>query len=407
MIKSTRELDNLISKHDNYRSRCLNLIASENYSSQKVRSYLSSDLGNRYGCYSTLDPSDREYTGNKYIHEIEMATQDLVKDIFKAKYADLRPIGGHLAGMSVVLALLEPGDLVIEVNLADWGHGLVGPMCELRQFDETIRVEYMKFTEDRAVDTEKLIEQAKALKPKMIIFGGSGTLFEEPVRELRQLADEQGFYIAYDAAHVTGLIAGGLFKNPLEEGADIMFGSTHKSFPGPQGGFVVSNNKELITKVGDALSPSLVTSHHLNRLPALAASILEMKEFGKEYAEQFVKNSKALAKALDEYGFDVLGKNRGFTNSHLILVNLGDMIKEAPAKYLEEANILVSDDFSGGAPEVRIGTPEVTRRGLKEEDMKDIATFIKRLLMDKEDIETVRRDVELYTKKFSGIEYSF
>lgn len=407
MIKSTRELDNLISKHDNYRSRCLNLIASENYSSQKVRSYLSSDLGNRYGCYSTLDPSDREYTGNKYIHEIEMATQDLVKDIFKAKYADLRPIGGHLAGMSVVLALLEPGDLVIEVNLADWGHGLVGPMCELRQFDETIRVEYMKFTEDRAVDTEKLIEQAKALKPKMIIFGGSGTLFEEPVRELRQLADEQGFYIAYDAAHVTGLIAGGLFKNPLEEGADIMFGSTHKSFPGPQGGFVVSNNKELITKVGDALSPSLVTSHHLNRLPALAASILEMKEFGKEYAEQFVKNSKALAKALDEYGFDVLGKNRGFTNSHLILVNLGDMIKEAPAKYLEKANILVSDDFSGGAPEVRIGTPEVTRRGLKEEDMKDIATFIKRLLIDKEDKEIVRRDVELYTKKFSGIEYSF
>ena len=407
LIKTTREIDNLISKHKGYRERSLNLIASENYSSEKVRGYLGCDLGNRYGCYSTLDPSDREYTGNKYIHEIEMATQDLVKDIFKAKYADLRPIGGHLAGMSVVLALLEPGDLVIEVSLADWGHGLVGPMCELRQFDETIRVEYMKFTEDRAVDTEKLIEQAKALKPKMIIFGGSGTLFEEPVRELRQLADEQGFYIAYDAAHVTGLIAGGLFKNPLEEGADIMFGSTHKSFPGPQGGFVVSNNKDLITKVGDALSPSLVTSHHLNRLPALAASILEMKEFGKEYAEQFVKNSKALAKALDEYGFDVLGKNKGFTDSHLILVNLGDMIKEAPAKYLEKANILVSDDFSGGSPEVRIGTPEVTRRGLKEEDMKDIATFIKRLLMDNEDPEKVRGDVELYTKNFSGIEYSF
>lgn len=407
LIKTTREIDNLISKHKGYRERSLNLIASENYSSEKVRGYLGCDLGNRYGCYSTLDPSDREYTGNKYIHEVEMATQDLVKDIFKAKYADLRPIGGHLAGMSVVLALLEPGDLVIEVSLADWGHGLVGPMCELRQFDETIRVEYMKFTEDRAVDTEKLIEQAKALKPKMIIFGGSGTLFEEPVRELRQLADEQGFYIAYDAAHVTGLIAGGLFKNPLEEGADIMFGSTHKSFPGPQGGFVVSNNKDLITKVGDALSPSLVTSHHLNRLPALAASILEMKEFGKEYAEQFVKNSKALAKALDEYGFDVLGKNKGFTDSHLILVNLGDMIKEAPAKYLEKANILVSDDFSGGSPEVRIGTPEVTRRGLKEEDMKDIATFIKRLLMDNEDPEKVRGDVELYTKNFSGIEYSF
>src|SRR5699024_3474780 len=111
--ETTREIDNLLKKHQTYRENCLNLIASENYSSEKVRSYLGCDLGNRYGCYSTLDPSDREYTGNKYIHEIEMETQQLVKDVFKAEYADLRPIGGHMAGMSVVLALLNPGDLVI------------------------------------------------------------------------------------------------------------------------------------------------------------------------------------------------------------------------------------------------------------------------------------------------------
>lgn len=407
MFKSTRDIDNMIKKHSVYRDGCLNLIASENFSSEKVRSYLSCDLGNRYGCYSTLDPSDREYTGNKYIHEIEMETQELIKEIFKAKYADLRPIGGHMAGMSVVLALLEPGDLVIEVSLKDWGHGLVGPMCQVRQFDETIKVEYMKFTEDREVDVEALKAQVKALNPKLVIFGGSGTLFQEPVRELRPLADEMGFNIAYDAAHVTGLIASGVFKNPLEEGADIMFGSTHKSFPGPQGGFVVSNNKELITKVGNTLSPSLVTSHHLNRLPALAASILEMMEFGKEYGQQIVKNSKALAKALDKYGFDVIGKNRGFTESHLLLLNLGDIIDTAPAKYLEKANILVSDDFSGGAPEVRIGTPEITRRGFRENDMENIAIFFKRLLIDKESIEEVRKDVKNYARNFSGIDFSF
>lgn len=407
MFNTTRDIDNLLKKHLNYREGCLNLIASENYSSEKVRNYLSCDFGNRYGWYSGISPEEREYTGNKYIHEFEMATQELIKDIYNAKYADLRPIGGHMAGMSVVLALLEPGDLVIEVSLSDWGHGLVGPMCQVRQFDETINVEYMPFDENRAVDAEKLIEQAREKKPKLIIFGGSGTLFPEPIKELRKIADEQGFYIAYDAAHVTGLIASGMFPNPLEQGADIMFGSTHKSFPGPQGGFVVSNNEELILKIGNTLSPSLVTSHHLNRLPALAASILEMKEFGQEYGKQIVKNSNALAQALDNRGFNVLGKKRGYTESHLLLVDIGEYIDFAPAKYLEKAKILCSDDFSGNSPEIRIGTSEVTRRGMKEEHMEIIAEFFKRVIIDREEIEKVSREIEEFNRQFLGIEYSF
>jgi len=407
MFKSSKDIDNLLKKHLDYREGCLNLIASENYSSEKVRSYLSCDFGNRYGCYSTMNPEEREYTGNKYIHEFEMATHELVKEIFKAKYADLRPIGGHMAGMSVVLALLDPGDLVIEVSLRDWGHGLVGPMCQVRQFDETINVEYMVFDEDRAVDVEKLIKQVLEKKPKLIIFGGSGTLFPEPIKELKKIADEEGFLIAYDASHVTGLIASGAFPNPLEEGADIMFGSTHKSFPGPQGGFVVSNREDLIIKVGNTLSPSLVTSHHLNRLPSLAVSILEMNEYGVEYGKQVVKNSKALAQALDEFGFRVLGKRKDFTESHLLLVDAGEHIDFAPAKHLEKAKILCSDDFSGNSPEIRIGTPEVTRRGMKEEEMKVIAGFFKRVLIDKEDPDKIAKEVEEFSRQYSGCEYSF
>lgn len=407
MLSTPREIDNLLRKHNNYREGCLNLIASENYSSEKVRSYLNSDLNNRYGCYATMNPEEREYTGNKYIHEIEMATHELVKDIFKAKYVDLRPIGGHMAGMSVVLALLEPGDLVIEVSLSDWGHGLVGPMCQVRQFDETINVEYMKFDEDRAVDVESLKKQTLEKKPKLIIFGGSGTLFFEPVKELREIADKEGILIAYDASHVTGLIASGALPNPLEEGADIMFGSTHKSFPGPQGGFVVSNNAELIEKVGNTLSPSLVTSHHLNRLPALAASIMEMKEYGEEYGKQVVKNTKALSKALYDYGLNVLGSRKGFSDTHLLLVELGEHIDVAPGKLLEKARILCSDDFSGNSPEVRIGTPEVTRRGMKEEEMKIIAGFFKRAIIDKEDSEKIAKDVEAFNRQYLGCEYSY
>lgn len=407
MLRTMKDVDNLLKKHQEYRNHCLNLIASENFASQTVRDYLSSDFGNRYGCYTTMNPEDREYTGNKYIHEFEMATQELVKDIFEAKYADLRPIGGHMAGMAVVLGILEPHDLVIEVSLEDWGHGLVGPMRLISHFGETIRVEYMKFDENRAVDAESLKQMAIELKPKLIIFGGSGTLFPEPVKELRQIADEQGIILAYDASHVTGLIAGKVFPNPLKEGADIMFGSTHKSFPGPQGGFVVSNNKELIEKVGNALSPSLVTSHHLNRLPALAVSIMEMKEFGNEYGKQIIKNSKALAKALHERGFNVLGAKRGYTETHLMLVDVGEYVSQGPAKYLEKAGILCSDDFSGASPQIRIGTPEVTRKGMKEGEMEYIAELFKRVLIDKEDIDSVAKDVKAFSEKYLDCKYSF
>lgn len=407
MLKVLKDIDDLLEQHKDYREGCLNLIASENFSSEKVRSYLSCDFGNRYGCYASTNLEDREYTGNQYINEFEAATHELVKDIFHARYADLRPIGGHMAGMSVVLALLEPGDLVIEVSLKDWGHGLVGPMCQVRQFHDTINVEYMAFDEDRSVDVEKLKKQVLERKPKLVIFGGSGTLFPEPVSELRGIADHEGILLAYDASHVTGLIAAGVFPNPLDNGADIMFGSTHKSFPGPQGGFVISNSPVLMEKVGNTLSPSLVTSHHLNRLPALAASILEMKEYGKEYGRQIVRNSKALAKALDERGFKVIGKRKGYTETHLLLVDAGGLVNEAPAKYLERAKILCSDDFSGNSPEIRIGTPEVTRRGMKEAEMEKIAEFFTRAMLSKEAPESIAKDVDAFGRQFTGCEFSF
>lgn len=407
MFKDLKDIDALLEQHTKYREGCLNLIASENYASEKVRSYLNCDFGNRYGCYATMKLEDREYTGNKYISEFEALTQELMKDIFHARYADLRPIGGHMAGMSVVLALLDPGDLVVEVSLKDWGHGLVGPMCQIKQFGATINVEYMAFDENRCVDVEKLKKQIIEKKPKLIIFGGSGTLFPEPVAEFRELADREGILIAYDASHVTGLIASGVFPNPLDQGADIMFGSTHKSFPGPQGGFVLSNDPLLIEKVGNALSPSLVTSHHLNRLPALAASILEMKQCGREYGEQIVKNSKALAEALSKAGFNVLGSKMGYTETHLLLMDVGEYVNVAPAKHLEKAGILCSDDFSGNSPEIRIGTPEATRRGMKEPEMEVIAGFFKRVLKNGENPEKIAQEVEAFSRRFSGCEYSF
>jgi len=407
MITNLKDIDDLVQEHDNYRKKCLNLIASENYASDVVRNYLCTDFNNRYGCYTTLKPEEREYTGNQYINEFELATHELVRDVFGGTYVDLRPISGHMAGMGVVLGILDPHDTVIEVSLKDWGHGLVGPMCEIGQFEETINAAYMPFVNGE-VDIIGLIEMARSLKPKMVIFGGSGTLFPEPVKEFAKTAEELDIVIAYDASHVTGLIAGKQFPNPLEEGADIMFGSTHKSFPGPQGGFVVANDEKLIEKIGNALSPSLVTSHHIVRLPAFAASLLEMKRYGEAYSGQIVKNTRALGKALYNYGFDVLGdKERGFSASHLLLVDIGRNFKGAPGKLLEEAGILCSDDFSGESAQIRLGTPEVTRMGMKEEEMYYVAELLKRVIIEKEQPRNIANIVETFTARFKEVHYSF
>lgn len=399
MFSNIQEIDDLVSQHVQYRENCLNLIASENYSSQAVRNHLTSDFGNRYGCYPTVKPESREYRGNKYIHEFEMKTQRLVGEVFGATYVDLRAIGGHIAGVASVLGLLSPGDLVLEISLEDWGHGLVVLMREAPHLNGTIRVAFIPFNEDKVVDIAKLTKMLYELKPKMLIFGGSGMLWPEPIAEIKDIAVQEGIILAYDASHVTGLIAGGVFPNPLQQGADVMFGSTHKSFPGPQGGFIVTNDFDIFEKVGNTLGASLVTSHHLNRLPALAVSMLEMKKFGKEYGTQVIRNSQALGKHMAENGFKVIGASKGYSQTHLILVDVSEFGSGLKiSKQLEEANILCSDDFGQLDKEIRIGTAEVTRNGMQEGDMKFIADCFQRIILNKEDPSRVANDVRRFTE---------
>lgn len=407
IFKSLKEIDELLFKHTDYRDNCLNLIASENYINPGIRKYLDSDLVGRYGCYEGLEGEEREYTGNKYIKEIETKTQNLVKDIFEAEYCDLRPIGGHIAGVASVLALTDPEDLIMEVVLENWGHGLIEPMAAtVRHFDRVFNVEPIPYQENQTINTEKFIKEIEEKRPKLIILGSSGMLFPEAVEEIAEAAKEVGAYLIHDSSHISGLIAGGVFPNPLEQGADVVFCSTHKSFPGPQGGIILSNSKDIMLKVNQVM-PSLVTSHHINRLPALAAAILEMKKFGDKYGKQIIKNSKSLAEELDKKGFNVLAKKRGFTESHLILMDVSEFGGSyKTARKLERSQILSSDDFGGPDREIRIGTAEITRRGMTEKDMKKVADFFERVLIKQEDEQSVVKDLETYLKKFNKNLYS-
>jgi glycine hydroxymethyltransferase len=209
-----------------------------------------------------------------------------------------------------------------------------------------------------------------------------------------------------------GLIAGGQFQQPLKEGADLMMGSTHKTFPGPQGGIILSHkeNEEIID---EAVFPGVVSNHHLHHLLGLGIATAEMLEFGEAYAKQTIKNAKALGQAMYERGFDVLCEDLGFTESHQVAVDLRNIRSASDiAKELADNNVILnknllpgdnrdnSDDPSG----IRIGTQEITRRGLKEKEMDEVAEFIRRVAVDKEDIAD---EVAEFMNQYTVLDYAF
>jgi glycine hydroxymethyltransferase len=284
-------------------------------------------------------------------------------------------------------------------------------------------VEYLPLNyEELNIDIDKTKERVEKLAkagtpPKLAMFGGSVFPFPHPIRELTDTFHEVGATIGYDAAHVAGLIAGGVFQDPLREGADVVSLSTHKTFFGPQHGSVLSWEK-YAEQIKKATFPGMVSNHHLHALAGVAIACAEMLEFGKDYTRQIVKNSKALGQALHERGFKVLAEHKGFTESHVILIDIieqgdGGTIEEM----LEKGNIIINRNLlpwdikagrhfmhPGG---IRLGTSEVTRLGMKESEMTEIAEFIKRVVIDKESVEKVKKDVAAFRRDYQKVHFCF
>ncbi len=384
----------LVKKHENWRGKeCLNLIPSENVMSPAARSLLSSELGHRYTA------RERFYMGTKFIDEIEQFGEELAKDLFGAETADLRPLSGHVADMIFAACFSKPGDKLMCVSPEDggypglWHEGLAGLLG--------LKVAPFPFVKDAMkIDVGKAEETIIREKPKLIIFGASLITFLHPVKELANIAHEIGACVGFDGSHVLGLIAGRQFQDPLREGAHALFGSTHKSFFGPQGGIILADKEH-----GEAMKakvyPRFVDNAHWNRIAALTLALAEMKEFGEEYAEQVVRNARALAKNLHGYGFPVKCERLGFTQSHQVILDFGNYERGREiAEKLQRANIIVDCV-------IRLGTCEVTRRGMKEEEMAKIAELIKRTVMDGESPEMIKREVAKLCSEFQSIEYCF
>lgn len=402
------KIKNITKEHHKWMENSINLIASENITSTSVREALASDLSHRYaegtsGC--------RLYEGCKYIDEIEDITVDLSKKIFNAEHANVQPTSGVVANLAAFFALTNCNDSIMALEVPVGGHisharvsaaGVRGLHVIPHPFDQ----------EKMNIDVDAMQKEILTKKPKIVLLGGSLFLFPHPVKEAKEAADEVGAKVMYDGAHVLGLIAGGKFQDPLKEGADVVAGSTHKTFPGPQGGIILCKN-DISHKIDDAVFPGVVSNHHLHHLAALGIATAEMLEFGSAYAGQTIKNAKALAQSLHEEGFNVLCEDLGFTESHQVAMdvsNLGDVAKLA--KSLESNNIILnknllpwddvnrSDDPSG----LRMGTQELTRRGLKESEMAEVAAFIKKVAVDGAD---VKDDVSEFMSQYNKVHYAF
>jgi glycine hydroxymethyltransferase len=415
--------------HETYRDKeCINLIASEGLKSPAVKQFmsLSTDLEGRYAeGENDLDGHvmKRYYQGQKYIKEIENYATDLMKKLFNCGWADTRLVSGTHANLATFkgLSLTSKNRKMVVTPLSCGAHishdyaGLAGSVLGLENINHVYNIDEFN------IDPDKSAHRIRAAKPGIVTFGGSLFLFPHPIKELKAVAKEVGAFIAYDASHVLGLISGDVFQDPFSEGADFITSSTHKTFPGPQGGVILGNPKskrleKAIKSIQFAIFPLSASNTHLGRLPALGIAALEMKKFGKELARQTVKNAQIAGQYLYENGAKVLCESKGFTRSHQIAVdvcNFGGGKKIA--QDLEDANIVLNknllpyndqndrDNPSG----LRIGFQDVTRRGFKENDIKHLCDLMLTVMKEKKTPRDVKESTLELKREFNQIKYGF
>jgi len=392
------------------------MIASENVLSPLCREMLLTDF---HGRYAEGNPGKRYYQGCKFFDKVELKAMELAKKLFKCNYADVRPTSGTVANIGILKALIKPGESAVVLDLANGAHISFGKWggAGVRGIN---LISYPFNDQEMNIDIDGAVKLIKKVKPKLCLNGRSVFLFPSPIKELSEAAHDVGAELVFDAAHVLGLIGGGQFQDPLHQGADIMTGSTHKTLPGPQGGMVLSDRKEntdkdkkFLMRVGFGIFPGVTSSYHLHHVAAKAIAYAEHLEFGKKYAKQTIKNAKALGQALHERGFNVFGEKLGFTESHQILLSIGPGKGKEASEKLEDAGIITNMNTIPGDQDpmnpsgLRLGTPELTRAGMKENEMEEIADFYKRVLTNKEDVKKIKSDVKDFRKDFQELHYCF
>jgi glycine hydroxymethyltransferase len=394
--------------------QCINLLAPEAPTSPSVRALLASEIGTR-AAEGHIGPVNRWFAGTKHIDELEALCVELLKRYFRCNYADHRMCASMIGNAVVYTALTAPGDVVMSAAQPVGGHSsnrIDGPAGAMGRKIVDIPFD----PKELVVDLEAFRTAAPLVRPKLTTLGLSMTLFPQPVAEMKRIVSEWGGRLFFDAAHQLGLIGGRQFQDPLAEGADIMTGSSGKTFSGPQSGIILWDDPEITEAVTSAVFPVWAATHQVNRVAALALAAAEAIAYGEPFMAQIVKNAKALARALDAWGIPMLGAHKGFTETHQAIADARSFGRGFhAARRLERANLVVNKnlipddkpkdwDDPGG---LRMGTIEVTRLGMKEREMEAIGALIARVLVRGEEPEAVKTDVLDLRQGFQTLYYCF
>jgi glycine hydroxymethyltransferase len=404
-----------VNRNEEWRGkRCLNLLAPEALTSPTVRGLLSAEVGTR-AAEGHIGPVNRWFAGTQHIDEIEALCIELLKKAFRSRYADHRLVASMIGNMAVYTALTEPGDIIMSLTQPFGGHSS-------NRVDGPAGVRGLKIVDmpfdpvELAVDLDLFRKVAPLVRPKVVALGASMTLFPFPLKAISEIVTGWDGRVFFDGAHQLGLIAGGQFQDPLREGAAVMTGSAGKTFSGPQSGVIVWDDQNLTVPITDAIFPTLAATHQVNRVAALAVSAAEMIAFGQTYMAQIVHNAQALGAALNRRGITMLGSHKGYTTTHQVIADVRQFggglevaQRLARANIITNKNLIPSDkpqdwNHPGG---LRIGTTEITRLGMKEQEMETIADFMARVLVEQEAPEEIVDDVVAFREPFQTVYYCF
>ncbi len=404
-----QEILKLIAKNNYiHNEQSINLNPATNIMNPKAERLLASGLGSRP---SLGYPNDKYEMGLEAIEKIEIISSQLACEVFNCQYAEIRLGSGSLANLYAFMATTKPGDKIIVPAPEIAGHvshhqagvaGLYGLEIHYAAVDA---VNY-------TIDLNALYEQVKKLRPKLITIGGSLNLFPHPVSEIRKIADEFGVYVHFDAAHLSGLFAGKVWPQPLEQGAHLMSFSTYKSLGGPASALLLTNDPILAERIDKIAYPGLTANFDVAKSAALAICLLDWKDYGKDYARAMLDSARALSNSLLEKGVDVFHKQGAATSSHQFAIKAEKYVDgQAAAKLLRRANILSSGialpikAVDNGLNGLRFGTPEIVRWGMQISDMPKIAEYVARVLVENEVPEKVAIDVSKFRKRFDKIHF--
>ena len=400
------ELKKALELEQNRQQNNIELIASENYVSPSILELQGSILTNKY---AEGYPGKRYYGGCQYIDIFENKAIEYACKLFDVKYANVQPHSGSSANMAVYRALLNNGDKVMGLNLSQGGHLTHGHAINFSGLDYQI-IPYNVNPKTELIDYDELRNIALKEKPKMIIAGASAYSRIIDFKKFREIADEVGAYLMVDMAHIAGLVAVGLHPSPIPY-ADVVTSTTHKTLRGPRGGLILTNNEDIIKKINKVIFPGIQGGPLMHVIAAKAQCFYEaLQPSFKDYQMQVLKNTKALSDTLIKEGFRIVS---GGTDNHLILVDVKSSVnltgKEAET-ILDKINITVNKNTIPNDSEspiktsgIRLGSPAMTTRGLKEKDFINIGKIISKALKnkDRDDIlNGLKEEVLTITSKF-------